>query len=234
MNIPQHIVIVPDGNRRWAKKRNRPSHLGHRAGAKAIETIFETALEMKIPCITAWGSSVSNVTDRSPAEIKFLFIMFEQLFKKIAKNKKLYSEEVQVRVVGRWEEFFPDSLKKIIRDLMKATEKHTRHKLTLLMAYSGTDEMLAAVRETVEQGKKDPDMPVNEKVLKGNLWTKDLPAVDLVIRTGGEPHWSAGLMMWDVAEAHLYFTKTLWPDFAPAEFKRAINGFLKTERRFGR
>jgi undecaprenyl diphosphate synthase len=232
MSLPAHIVIIPDGNRRWAKKGGKPPFFGHRAGMRAMEKIADAALKMEIPCLTAWGSSVANITERSPAEVKFLFALFEAMFKKLAKRKELKHKGIRVRVLGRWQEFFPESLKKAIHNVVRATEKNDRHNFTLLMAYDGRDEMLAAVRKISASGK-EPAL-IDRDTLKENLWSADLPPVDLVIRTGGEPHWSAGMMMWDVAEARLYFTETLWPDFSPKEFQKALDYYAKTERRHGK
>jgi undecaprenyl diphosphate synthase len=234
MNLPQHVVIVPDGNRRWAKEKNKPSILGHRQGAKGMQTIAEKAVSMGIPCLTIWGCSVANVTERSPQEVKFLYQLFDAYFKKLAKNKSIHKNEVKVNVIGRWDEFFPEGLKKSVRNAMKVTEKYSKHQLTLLMAYSGVDEMKFAVQAIVNM-KQNPHPPeVTNELIKEHLWSKNLPAVDLVIRTGGEPHWSAGMLMWDVAEARLYFTKTFWPDFDEQEFEKAVGGYSKTERRFGK
>jgi len=232
--IPAHVVIVPDGNRRWAKKRGRPAFFGHQEGMKAMEKIADAALKLQIPCLTAWGCSVSNVTERSTAEVKFLYKLFEIYFKKLAKRKELKEHGIRIRVLGRWEEFFPEGLKKAIRKLTDGTAKHDRHNFTLLMAYDGRDEMTAAAEKLAKAAAKDKNFRVDRETLKASLWSHDLPPVDLVIRTGGEPHWSAGLMMWDVAESQLYFTETLWPDFSPKEFDKALQAYSKTERRLGR
>jgi len=234
MSLPNHIVIVPDGNRRWAKQKNRPAFFGHQAGAKALEKIMQTALDLEIPCLTVWGCSVANVTERSAAEVKFLFKLFEIYFKKLLKRKELVNRDIRVNVLGRWPEFFPPGTQKPIRELIQKTAKHKRHQLTFLMAYSGTDEMVQAFEAMAKDVREDKNAPVNAFTLKNHLWSKDLPPVDLVIRTGGEPHWSAGMMMWDVAEARLYFTKTYWPAFTPAEFKKALSQYSKTERRYGK
>ena len=94
--------------------------------------------------------------------------------------------------------------------------------------------MTAAIQKITELRIKNRELRINKELIKNNLWTKDLPAVDLVIRTGGEPHWSAGMMMWDVADSQLYFTETLYPDFSVEEFKKAINKYGQTERRMGK
>jgi undecaprenyl diphosphate synthase len=234
MNLPRHIVIVPDGNRRWARAKGRPAFFGHQAGMKAVEEVIKKSLELEIPSLTIWGCSVANVTERSAAEIKFLFRLFESAFKKLRKRKELKNKDIRVQVLGRWEEFFPESLKKQIRGVIVDTKDHKRHQFTMLMAYSGVDEMREAIGKIAKLAQKDKNLVVDDELLKKNLLSKDLPPVDLVIRTGGEPHWSAGLLMWDVAEARLYFTQTFWPAFDAKEFERALEEFSKTERRYGK
>ncbi len=232
MNIPQHIVIIPDGNRRWAKKKGRPSFFGHQAGMKAAQDAAKTAREMGVPYLTMWGSSASNILNRPPREVGFLFKLFETYVRKLEKSKEVKRNGVRLRILGSWRELFPESAQKVFQSAISATKKHDKYNLTLLMAYDGRDEMLEAVRAIKEGKERASDLQYAN--IKSNLWTKDLPPVDLVIRTGGEPHWSAGLMMWDVAESRLHFTKTLWPDFSAKEFKRIIRDYSRVERRFGR
>ncbi len=235
MNLPRHLVLVPDGNRRWAKKRGKPPFFGHRAGAKTAEAVFKEALDLGLECLTFWGCSVSNITERDPLEVKFLHQVFERAFAKFEKRiKDLKKYGIRVRVLGRWEELFPERTKKIIRRLEKATAGFGPRKLTFLMAYDGRDEMQSAVVKIAEAKAKDPNLLIDRELIKNSLWAADLPPVDLVIRTGGEPHWSAGLMMWDVAEARLYFTEVTWPDFDPGEFRKALGAYGATERRYGR
>ncbi len=232
-NPLRHVVLVPDGNRRWARARHLPPQLGHREGAKAAVKILQTALKLDIPCVTLWGASVSNLTERTKPEVAFLYRVFGVYFRKLLKEKTIYDEKVRVNVLGRWEEFFPEQLRAAVRQLIEATKTHDEHQLTFLLGYDGRDEMLAAVRSIAEEYREGKISAVTADVLKRYLLTRDLPPVDLVIRTGGEPHWSAGLLMWDVAEARLHFTKTLWPDFAPEEFQRIIGEYHETKRRFG-
>jgi len=234
MNLPQHIVLIPDGNRRWARKRGLPPFFGHREGVKASEKIFKAALDMGIPCLTFWGSSLDNITKRSPQEVNFLFDIFERWFKKLAKSKDIHKNFVKINVFGRWNKLFPERVKKPIRQAIEKTKNYRNHQLTFLMAYSGIDEMTNAIQRIAKLTlRRGSGQGIDEKLIKNNLWTKDLPAVDLVIRTGGEPHWSMGMMMWDVADSQLYFTETLLPDFSVEEFKKAIDRYSKTERRMG-
>jgi len=237
MNLPQHIVLIPDGNRRWARKRGLPPFFGHRQGVKTLEKILKAALDLKIPYFTFWGTSLDNVTKRSSSEVNFLFKLFERHFKKLAKVREVHQNGVRINVLGRWEKLFPEKTKKAIREAIEKTKNYKNYQLTFLMAYSGIDEMTTAIRGIAEFRIQNSELRINEESIKANLWTKDLPAVDLVIRTASErdnwSHLSAGLMMWDLADAQIYFTQTLFPDFSVAEFKKAIKQYSQTERRMG-
>ncbi|MDP3734873.1 MAG: polyprenyl diphosphate synthase [bacterium] len=237
MNLPNHIVVVPDGNRRWAKKRGWPSFFGHREGAKTTGKILEAALDLKIPYFTFWGTSLDNVTKRPSSEVKFLLNLFERDFKKLIKDKKIYQNGVKVNVFGRWEKLFPEKTKKAIKEAIEKTKNHKNCQLTFLLAYSGVDEMASAIQRIAKIKNQNAKIKIDEKLIKNNLWTKDLPAVDLMIRTGGErqgwSHFSSGLMMWDMADAQFYFTKNLFPDFSVAEFKKVIAQYSQTKRKMG-
>jgi len=228
----EHVALIPDGNRRWAKKRGLFPWQGHIEGAKNLERILEKAWEMEIPYFTFWGSSLDNILKRSKKEVKTFFSLYKKYFKKLLKEKKIFEGKVKVNVFGRWKKLFPKEVKKIIFEIIKRTKNHNKKFLTFLLAYNGTDEMLKAI----EKIKKKKIKKIDEKTLLENLWTGNLPAVDLVIRTGceGDPHNSAGFMMWHTAYSQFYFTKTLFPDFGPKEFEKAIKNFLKRERRFGK
>lgn len=229
-----HVVVIPDGNRRWAKKRNLPPWQGHIEGAKTLEKILKKAWELKIPYFTFWGMSADNVLKRPKKEVSVLFKIFKDYFKKLLNSKEIEKEKVKINVFGRWRELFPPDLKERIKKVMEKTKNYQNYVLTFLLAYNGTDEMLEAISKIVKKAKKK-NFKVTEKILLENLWTGNLPSVDLVIRTGceGDPHNSAGLMMWHTAYSQFYFTNTYFPDFTPEEFERAIKDFQKRERRFG-
>ena len=236
MNLsrPQHIVVVPDGNRRWAKKRGLPSFFGHKEGAKTTEKLLKAVLDLKIPYFTFWGSSLDNIAKRPAQEVQFLLKLFERYFKKLANSKEVNQNKIKINILGRWRELFPESVKQAMEEAIKKTKDYKNYQWTFLIAYSGVDEMTAAIQKITELRIKNRELRINKELIKNNLWTKDLPAVDLVIRTGGEPHWSAGMMMWDVADSQLYFTETLYPDFSVEEFKKAINKYGQIERRMGK
>jgi len=230
--LPKHIVIIPDGNRRWAKKRGLLPWQGHLAGVKAVEKVLKAAADIKIPYLTIWVGSFENLTKRSKIEINFLFKLYKTYFSKLAKDKRIRQNEVKINVFGRWREIAPQRAKESIEKAINLTKNYNKHFLTILVAYNGTDEMIEAIKNILNLSKTKK-IEVTSDLIKENLWTKDLPPVDLLIRTGGEPHNSTGFMMWHTADSQLYFTETLWPDFEEKEFKRAIEEYSERERRFG-
>lgn len=231
----KHIAIIPDGNRRWARERGVPLNEGHRIGAQTTQKIFEKTLELKIPYLTFWAASYDNLIKRSKEEVKFLITLINAEFQKLLDDARVHKNEVKVRILGRFQEVFPEKTLRIIEKLMKKTENYEIFSLTFLLAYNGTDEMLAAIKRIAKEVKIST-IKITGELIKSFLWTKDLPPVDLVIRTGcqDDPHNSAGFMMWHTAYSQYYFTKTLYPDFTPEEFEKAVKDFEKKEKRLGK
>ncbi len=234
-NLPSHIAIVPDGNRRWAKKRGIAEWRGHIAGAKKTEEQVQVAFDLKLKCLSWWGGSYNNLTKRDDVEVSNLFKIYERYFNKLVNDKKVYENEVRVRVIGRWKEILPKTGIKAAERLMKATQNHSKRLLNFFIGYNGTDEMMAAIKSIVKEARTDKNMKVTEKVLKEHLWSGSLPSVDLLIRTGieNDPHNSVGFMMWHTANSQYYFTNTMYPDFGKKEFAKAIREYQKRERRLG-
>lgn len=226
-NIPTHVALIPDGNRRWAKKKNLPSFMGHQKGAETLEKIIYKFLELKIPYLTFWGSSLDNITKRSKTEVNYLFKIFEDQFNKISEEEKIHENKVRIEVIGKWKEYFPENTKIAIEKAIEKTKDYNNFVLTFLMAYNGTDEMIDCIKKIKGE--------VNKEKIKENLWTKNLPEVDFIIRTGckSDPHNSAGFMMWDSAYSQLYFTNKFFPDFKEKSFEAAIEDYSKRERRNG-
>ncbi|MFH1183061.1 MAG: polyprenyl diphosphate synthase [Candidatus Moraniibacteriota bacterium] len=232
INIPAHLVIIPDGNRRWAKKKKLAPWAGHEEGAKNFKVILKTARKLGIKHVTFWGSSLDNLTKRPLLEKKVLLEIYFKYFQEMLASREITENKIRVRVLGRWREQFPAPLVRIIDNCLEKTKKYNRFNLTLLLAYNGDDEMLFAIKNILRKYANSGKF--NARMLKDNLMSRELPPVDLMLRTGGEPHLSNGLLMWDTRNAQLYFTKTFWPDFSPAEFRKAIRQFGKTERRLGK
>ena len=233
-NIPKHIAIIPDGNRRWAKKRRLFPWKGHYQGAKTLEKVLERAIELNIPYITFWGGSWDNLTKRPKKEISFLVRIYDQQFKRLSEDKRVRENRVKIKALGRWKEILPEKTQKIIKQAIEKTKNYNNFFLTFLLAYNGTDEIVDCVRKIAKACNPRP-IKVSEKTIKENLWTRRLPPVDLVIRTGCEndPHNSTGFMMWHTAYSQFHFTKTLFPDFKTKEFDKIIKDYSKRERRLG-
>jgi len=234
-NLPKHIAIIPDGNRRWAKKRKFAPWIGHRQGAKNFEKILETARDMGIYCLTFWAGSYDNLTKRSSAEVKFLKEVYRSHFSRLLKAEDIYTQKVKVNIFGLWRELLQECIKKPMEEVIEKTKTHNSRFLNFLIGYNGTSEMMEAIEKIVKKCKENQAFKITPQLVKENLWTKDLPPVDLVIRTGleGDPHWSNGFMMWDTADSQFYFTETLWPDFSEKEFIKSIESYSKRERRLG-
>lgn len=235
-NLPKHIVIVPDGNRRWAKKKGLAPWRGHLEGAKRTEELIETAFDLGVGCLSVWGGSLNNLTERPEREIKALFKIYDQYFKRLIKEKKIHQNKVKVNVIGRWQEVSPKKTISIIRELIQATKDYSQYSLNFFIAYNGTDEMLTAVKNIAQEARKNKGLKITEKILEKYLWSGHLPPVDFLIRagSGGDPHNSVGFMMWQTANSQLYFTDIMYPDFNKKEFIKAINDFVRRQRRFGK
>ena len=226
-----HLVIIPDGNRRWAKKHFKEASLGHEEGSLQFEKIYKKIVEIKIPYFSFWGASYDNLTKRSPLETENLLNIFHKQFERLLNDERIMKESINVNFIGRWQEVFKKETQEIIFKIIEKTKNNKKLVLTFLLAYNGTDEMIDAIKTI-----KEKDLEVNEKNIKESLWTKNLPPVDLIIRTGAgeDPHNSAGFMMWDTAYSQLHFTETLFPEFKEAELEKIINNFNLRERRHGK
>lgn len=230
MALPNHIVIIPDGNRRWAKAQNLNPWDGHTEGAKRFWDVSQELFDMGLNNLTFWAASYDNLHKRSALEVKFLINILKTEIESDRILNIALKNEVQIRIFGEWNEIVKDkSLKEAINALEGKTAHFKDKTLTLLFAYDGKREMLSAVNELTKS-----DEETSEENLRKNLWTGELPDVDLVIRTGGEPHWSAGFMMWHTANSQFHFTETLWPAFNSDEIKKALDDYDSRERRLGK
>ncbi len=231
-HLPRHVVIIPDGNRRWASERGLEPWEGHEAGAKNTEKLVREAHRLGVQEISFWGSSLENLTKRPVLESKALLRIYETYFKKLLTSEDIHRDQARIRFIGHWEEQFPESLKKVLYECLDATKEYNKCFLNFFLAYSGDDEMRLAfekVAATLKPGEK-----VTDQMIKENLMTHEMPPVDLLIRTGGEPHLSAGFMMWDIANTQLYFSEKFYPDFDVVALQQALEDYASRGRRFGR
>lgn len=227
-NIPQHIGIIMDGNRRWAVKKALNVNEGHEAGVRALEEIVEHCLDLGVKTLTVYTLSTENWRKRAKEEVKGIF---DLLVKMVKEKKEEYQKKgVKVAVLGDFQAF-PRRVVRAIGEILKIVKTHERLKLNLALNYGGRDEILQAVRKMMKQ--KIAPNKINEQTFGKFLYTNGEPDPDLIIRTGGEIRLS-NFLLWQMSYAELYFTDTLWPDFSPAKLDIAIAEFQKRQRRFGK
>jgi len=232
IKIPNHVAVIPDGNRRWAKARGMKPWEGHEFGAKNTEKIIRRAFKIGVKCLSFWGSSLENLKKRPFQERRALLGIYERYFKQLLDSKEIHENEVKMNFIGKWEEQFPERLKKVIQECLQKTKNYKKCFLNFFLAYNGDDEMLEAVKSIAKKYKMGAK--ITGDTIKENLMTKDLPPVDFLVRTGGEPHLSAGFMMWDIANSQMCFSQELYPDFNEEKFEKAIGEYDKRERRMGK
>lgn len=232
-----HIAIIPDGNRRWAKKRGLAPWEGHRLGANQIEKLSREALKNGIKYLTFWGSSKDNILKRPLEEKRELLKIYEKYFKKLINDPDIFKNKTKIQIIGDWRKQFPVSLKRILEEGIEKTKHHSNNFLSFMLAYNGDDDILHAVKEIKGKILKEKkDLKITVECFKNFLLSKDLPAVDLVVRTGVEndPHNSAGFLMWQTQNSQQYFSDKLFPDFGIKELDLAVEDFSRRERRKGK
>ncbi len=228
--LPQHIAIIMDGNGRWAKQKGELRVFGHKNGTKSVKETTEACGELGIKYLTLYAFSTEN-WNRPKFEINFLM---ELLVSTISREtKRLMDNDVRLLAIGDL-----DSLPSACyRELMSAIEQTKNNKtLTVILAlsYSSRNEIVEATKkigEAIKNGKMKPE-DITEQTIIENIYTKDIPDPELLIRTSGE-HRISNFLLWQLAYTELYFTETLWPDFGKEQLYEAIIDYQNRERRFG-
>ena len=229
-NLPKHIAIIMDGNRRWAKAKGIETKLGHKAGADALERIAQYANKIGIEYLTVYAFSTEN-WKRTEEEIGALMFLLEMYVDKFAKKAK--EENIQVRVLGDIE-VLNEGLKRKIKDTIALTKENTGLTLNIAFNYGGRTEIIRAVKN-ISQKVKDGNInleDINEEVFSNELYTYGEPDPDLVIRTGGELR-TSNFLPWQIVYSEFYFIEKYWPDFDEKSLDEAIIEYQKRNRRFG-
>ncbi len=227
MNIPQHIVLFLDGNRRWAKNKGIDSLKGHYQGYKNIIDICEWCKNRGVRVLTAFGFSTEN-WNRSESEVNYLMGLLEKgLYESLGKFKK---DDVKVKIIGQ-KERLPKSLQSIIKTVESETEGNKTLHLNLAVSYGGRWDILNAVKKIAEE--KVPVENITEELFESYVSTAGLPNPDFVIRPGGEMRLS-NFLLWQIAYSELYFSPKLWPDFTKEDMDLALEEFDRRQRRFGK
>lgn len=229
-NLPKHIAIIMDGNRRWAKNKNIPGSLGHREGVKALKKITRYVNDLGIRYLTVYAFSTEN-WNRKKEEVDFLMFLIQEVLKN--ELEEIHQENVRLNVLGFYKEF-PDPLPKELDSAMEKTKNNTGLNLQLALNYGSRRELTHAVKEIIKDVKSNKlnTDDITPELVSKYLLTSNYPDPDLLIRTGGEQRIS-NYLLWQCAYAEFYSTEVLWPEFTPQELDKAIEEFKRRQRRFG-
>ena len=230
-NIPQHVAVIMDGNGRWAKKRGLKREKGHREGRKSVKKIVEEANKHKVKYLTLFAFSIEN-WERPSYEVETLMRLLVETLRD--EFEDLFNNNIRLNAIGDVKSL-PNEVKYELDKIINNTKDNTGMTLTLALSYGGKQEIFKAVKEISEKVKNETICLDNfdDSIINDHLYTKNLPDVDLLIRTSGEQRIS-NFLLWQIAYAELYFTETYWPDFSEEDFTDAIIEYQKRERRFGK
>ncbi len=225
--LPRHVAIIMDGNRRWARLHALPEVEGHVAGVEAIRAVLRHVVRRGVPVLSLYAFSRENWA-RSDDEVRGLFGLLEAAIR--SETPELREQGVHIRLLGRLEEL-PEDTRRSIEGALAATAEGTRLTLNVAFNYAGRTELVDAFRELARRGIA-PD-EIDEAAISAALYTHGLPDPDLVIRTAGEQRLS-NFLIWQSAYAEFYSSPVLWPDFGPEAFDAALVEYASRTRRFGR
>ena len=229
-NIPNHLAIIMDGNRRWASARRLETLFGHDRGAETLKMIAQNSVDAHINWLTVFAFSAENWT-RPDHEVQGLMRLIIRFIKTQA--QELLEANVRLRIIGRRDRF-SDDLCVAMSDLEQQSSTNTGLNLTVALDYGGRQDISNAVTRIAEELESGmlTAAEINDGLLKSRMQTKILPPVDLLIRTGGEQRLS-NFLLWDLSYAELFFSAKLWPDFTTTDLFDALASFERRQRRFG-
>ena len=223
MNPVKHVAIIMDGNGRWGTKHKNSRNAGHRAGLDTVDVVISQCIKQKIKFLTLYTFSSEN-WKRPKNEIAFLFKLLEDFLRK--KINKIIEKDIKLKFIGELSKM-PIKLQKLI----KLSEKKTINKKTLhvniALNYGSKIELINTIKKI-----KKKKIKINEKNIDKNLYTKDLPNPDILIRTG-DTHRLSNFLLWQLSYTEIFFEKKLWPDFKAKDFNKILNKFKKVKRNFG-
>lgn len=226
--LPQHIAIIMDGNRRWAKQNNLSSSEGHKAGAKNLESIMNHCLNIGIKYLTVYALSTENWKKRSPEEVKGIFDLLVYL---VTNNfKKYFDAGIQLNILGNFT-VFPDYVIQAINKALSVKVDNPKLTMNIALNYGGRDEIINTFKKLIDQ--KISSDQITEELISENLYTAGQPEPELIIRPGGECRLS-NFLLWQSSYSELFFTDILWPDFNSQELEKAIEWYQQRDRRLGK
>lgn len=224
--VPQHVVIIPDGNRRWAKKHGLEVIEGHKRGLKKALEMVRRSKEIGVKVLTIWGFSTEN-WNRPNSEVKYLMALYQIFLKRHI--TELIKEGVKFKWLGRRDRV-PQALKNILEGLEKKTKANSKYILNICLDYGGRDELVRVFQKLLK--KKLKPSQITEEAISKSLDTAGIPDPDLLIRTSGEKR-TSGILPWQTTYTEFYFSNLLFPDFSTQELQKAFNDYAARQRRYG-
>ena len=220
---PKHVAIIMDGNGRWGLKKKNSRNYGHKIGLQTVEKIINTAIKNKIKYLTLFVFSTEN-WKRPIKEIKFLFNLLDRYIDKEIIN--LQKKNIKINVIGNINPF-PKLLKTKIVKIQNLTKNNNKIQINMALNYGSRNEIINSINKL-----KKKSLPITEKNISQNLFTKNLPDPEILIRTGNTNRIS-NFLVWQSIYAEIFFIKKMWPDFTKRDFYKIINKFKKINRKFG-
>lgn len=230
--IPRHVAIIMDGNRRFAEKLGLKEIDGHRLGKDKLEEMLEWCLELDIKILTVYAFSTENLK-RSEEELKNLMELFEENFIKAGDDERVHKNKIKIRAIGNVD-ILPKNVQNAIKYAEERTKNYEDYIFNIAIAYGSREEILNAIKKISEDVKSNKVKieDIDEKVFSSYLYTSETPDPDLILRTSGEERVS-NFLLWQLAYSELYFADVYWPEFRKVDFLRAIRNYQKRQRKFG-
>ena len=232
--LPRHVSIIMDGNRRFAWDSHLDRNIGHSQGKEKLKEVMDWILDLEIPYFTVYALSTENINERSEDELESLYDLYVSGLTEISEDPKIHSRRVKVQAVGRLE-MLPERVREAIRTAEGATSEYSDFLFTVCLAYGGREEIVDAVREVAAahaEGEISLDS-IDTGQISSRLYTSNLPDPDLVIRTSGEERIS-NFLLWQIAYSELHFTDVHWPSFTKSDLYEALESFQKRGRKYGK
>ena len=222
MNPLNHVAIIMDGNGRWGLKKKNSRNAGHREGLQTVEKVIEESIKNNIKFLTLYAFSTEN-WKRPKKEINYLFKLLENFLKNKIEN--LNKKDIKLKIIGKKK--FSSKLSKLILSAENQTKNNSQLQVNLALNYGSKDEIINTIKNL-----KLKKIKINEKNISNNLYTKNIPDPEILIRTGNTTRLS-NFLLWQIAYTEIFFIKELWPDFSKNDYRKIIKKYLNLKRNFG-
>ena len=231
--LPKHISIIMDGNRRFAWSKSSVVGVGHSEGKEKLKEVMNWVLDLGVPYFTVYALSTENISERGDDELEVLYDLYVSGLREISEDSRIHERGVRVQVVGRLE-MLPQRVRDAISSAEEVTSEYSNFTFTVCLAYGGREEIVDAVKSVAidhASGNLDVDS-IDSSEITSRMYASELPDPDLVIRTSGEERIS-NFLLWQIAYSELHFSDVFWPSFSKADLYEAIESYQYRRRRYG-